>query len=134
MVIHISVGDVVVVHDEKPRGFWKLARVEEVIPGRDGQIQGTVVREISGGNASVLCRPLQKLYPLEVSTQTDGRRDVQDASDTLETTSTGQCEDVAVDHPADEQPETIAANRPTRAAAVKARDQVKAWTVYEDEL
>ena len=128
--IHISVGDVVVVYDEKPRGYWKLARVEEVIPGRDGQIRGAVVRVISGGNTSVLRQPLQKLYPLEVSTQTDGRKD---ASDTLETASTGQCEYIAVDPPADEQTETIAANSPSRAAAVKAREQVKAWTVYEDE-
>ena len=32
-----SVGDVVV-HDDKPRGFWKLARVEEVIAGKDRQV------------------------------------------------------------------------------------------------
>ena len=111
--VHISVGDVVVVHDEKPRGFWKLARVEEVIPGRDGQIRGAVVRVISGENASVLRRPLQKLYPLEVSSQTDDEKDERDVSDLLETASTGQCKDITVDPLTDEHNETIAAKCPT---------------------
>ena len=100
--VHISVGDVVVVHDEKPRGFWKLARVEEIIPGRDGQIRGAVVRVILGENASVLWRPFQKLYPLEVNFQTDGEKDERDASDPLKTASTGQCEDITVDPLTDE--------------------------------
>ena len=29
----IHVGDVVLVHDTKPRGFWKLARITQVISG-----------------------------------------------------------------------------------------------------
>ena len=41
----ITVGDVVLVHEEGlPRGFWKLAKVEEVITGRDGQPRGDVLR------------------------------------------------------------------------------------------
>lgn len=32
----ITVGDIVLVHDEdQPRGFWKLGRVEKVITGKD---------------------------------------------------------------------------------------------------
>lgn len=40
----VSVGDVVVVHEEGlPQGFWKLGKIEEVIPGRDGKVRGAVV-------------------------------------------------------------------------------------------
>ena len=35
----ISVGDMVVVHDhDHPRGFWKIARVEKTLPGKDGHV------------------------------------------------------------------------------------------------
>ncbi|XP_011404755.1 PREDICTED: uncharacterized protein LOC105313216 [Amphimedon queenslandica] len=61
-----TVGDIVLVHDEdKPRGFWKLSRIMELIVGSDGKIRGAIVRI---GNKR-LRRPLQKLYPLEVSQQ-----------------------------------------------------------------
>ena len=42
----IAVGDVVLVHEEsKPRGFWKLAKVENLIKGAaDGLIRGATVR------------------------------------------------------------------------------------------
>ena len=63
----ISVGDIVVVHDDKPRGFWKLTRVEEVITGKDGRVRGAVVKV----NSTVLRCPLQRLYPLEVSCHMD---------------------------------------------------------------
>ena len=34
----ISVEDIVSVHDKKrPRGFWRLARVETILTGSDGQ-------------------------------------------------------------------------------------------------
>ena len=38
-----AVGDIVLIHDDKPRGFWKLGRVEEIIVGRDGHIRGAVL-------------------------------------------------------------------------------------------
>ena len=68
-VVLIAICDVVVVHsEERPRGFWKLARVEDTIIGRDGQIRGAVVRLHAKGNrTSILQRPIQRLYPLEIN-------------------------------------------------------------------
>ena len=64
----IDVGDVVVVHDQDhPRGFWKIARVERTLIGKDGHIQGAVLRLPSkNGRPTILQRPLQLLYPLEI--------------------------------------------------------------------
>jgi hypothetical protein len=42
------------------------------------------------------------------------------------------CEDAATDTHADEPTETIAAKRPTRAAAIEARDRMKALAVYDN--
>ena len=59
----IRVGDVVVVHDEKPRMQWRLAIVEELIKGGDTLVCATHIRM---GTYKTI-RPITKLYPLEVS-------------------------------------------------------------------
>ena len=53
-------------HDNNPTGFLKLARVKEVITGKDGQVRGSIVMVNLGRNSTVLRRPLKRLYPLEV--------------------------------------------------------------------
>ena len=71
----VSVDDVVIVHStEQPRAFWKLGRVEEVLVGKDGEKRGAVVRVAGGGRKSTLLqRPIQLLYPLEVRQETDSK-------------------------------------------------------------
>lgn len=40
----IKTGDVVLIHDSnKPRGFWRLARIERLLAGKDGKIRGAVL-------------------------------------------------------------------------------------------
>ena len=72
----IAIGDVVVVHDEaQPRGFWKLAKVEDTIMGDDGNVRGAILRlPEKNGRQRRLQRPLQKLYPLEVNCLGSGTR------------------------------------------------------------
>ena len=41
---------------------WPLAVVEELIPGRDGEVRLVKLRTASG----VLLRPIQRVYPLEI--------------------------------------------------------------------
>ena len=66
----IKMGDVVIIHDESlPRGFWKLARVEKVVCGRDVRIRAATVRLSSG--QGILHRPVQLIYPLEVHDDSD---------------------------------------------------------------
>ncbi len=65
----ISVGDIVVVHNEnRPRGLWRLGKVEEVQKGADGHARSCSVRVHSRGtHSTVLRRPLKCLYPLEIN-------------------------------------------------------------------
>ena len=66
----ISVGDIVIVKsDLKKRTFWKLAKVEELLPGRDGQIRSAKVK-VAGKDdrkPQVLHRVIQDLIPVEIS-------------------------------------------------------------------
>jgi transposase InsO family protein len=58
----ISIGDVVLVHDDAPRLLWKLAVVEELVKGNDGLIRSAKIRTQNG----LTNRAIVKLYPLEV--------------------------------------------------------------------
>ena len=67
----VSIGDVVTVFEENvKRGLWKIGKVEEVIWGRDGVVRGAKVKVMTKGKPVLLNRPVQKLYPLEVRTET----------------------------------------------------------------
>ena len=71
----VHVGDVVLVHDTKPRGFWKLARITKLVSGQDGHVRGAELKVASPGKkAHTLKRPLQRLYPLEIPNPSSDER------------------------------------------------------------
>ena len=64
----VVVGDVVVIHnDDQPRGMWKLGKVEELMTSPDGEQRAAILRVSKGRTAKHLRRPVQRLYPLEMS-------------------------------------------------------------------
>ena len=63
----IREGDVVLVEDrDQPRGFWRLARVQKLLTGKDDQVRGAEVRVSTPTGQITLRRPVQVLYPLEL--------------------------------------------------------------------
>ena len=52
----IDVGDIVVVHDQDhPRGFWKLAKVEKLLIGKDNHVRGARLRlPLKNGHVTIL--------------------------------------------------------------------------------
>ena len=59
-------------NDSTSRAFWKLGRVEELIPGRDGNVRAAVVKSVSdSGRPSRLRRVVQHLVPIEVKVQSE---------------------------------------------------------------
>lgn len=66
---HIAAGDVVIVHDESlPRGLWKLGQIQEVILGANGLFRCAVIQVATRDKQhTLLKRPVQLLYPLEIS-------------------------------------------------------------------
>ena len=70
-------GDVVVMYDDSHhRGFWRLARVQKLMTGVDGQTRGAVIRVQSKGEkgTTTLRRPVSHLYPLETTVAVRWRR------------------------------------------------------------
>jgi hypothetical protein len=53
---------VVQVHDDTKRVNWRLAVVQSLIKGKDGQVRATNIKTSTGHTN----RPVTKLYPLEV--------------------------------------------------------------------
>ena len=58
--------DVVILHDQgtSHTAFCKLARITYLIKGRDGKVRGA--RVLVAGKKTLIERPLQELFPLEV--------------------------------------------------------------------
>ena len=111
----VATGDVVVVHDEAlPRGLWRLARVQELITGQDGQVRGAVLRVISKtGEPTILRRQLQLLYPLEV--RDPGNADTNGIIDTTQT----------LPSESEETTPQCTTGRPQRQSAIRAREKLK---------
>ena len=66
--LKITEGDVVLVHEENvKRNRWRLGKIEEVVRGHDGIIRGAVLKTYRDGKTGQIRRPLQKLYPLEIT-------------------------------------------------------------------
>ncbi len=64
----IAVGEIVIVRDDHlPQGQWSLGRVQDVLKGGDGLTRAATVKIASVDQRhSVLRRPVQLLYPLEI--------------------------------------------------------------------
>ena len=66
-------GEVVLIHDEdSKRVLWKIGLVTEHIVGRDGKVRAVWLRT---SNGSVLNRPIQRLYPLEILHEMTGNQE-----------------------------------------------------------
>ena len=64
----ISEGDVVLVQDDQlKRGQWRIGIIEGLIVGKDGHVRGVNLRVSSTGKPQFCSRPVQKVYPLEIS-------------------------------------------------------------------
>ena len=60
----IEVGDIVLIGDDnRKRIDWPLARVIKLIEGRDGNVRVCELKTKNG----ILTRPIQRIYPLEVT-------------------------------------------------------------------
>ena len=65
----IALGEVVMIEADKyPRNRWKMGVVVEMYKSKDDFTRGCKVRTLTKGNRSIyLNRPINKLYPLEIS-------------------------------------------------------------------
>ena len=75
-------GDVVCIHaDLKSHQNWKVEVVQKLIPGRDGRVRAAFVCLVSGGKCMEFCRPVERLYPIEVLKDNHEEPDIKFVSD-----------------------------------------------------
>ena len=75
---NLKEGDLVLVELSKvKRHKWPLARVKEVILGRDGLVRSVHLQ--SQGHQGVITRSVNDIFPLEISTERKRRENVVDA-------------------------------------------------------
>ena len=104
--------------------FWKMAKVQRLITGRDGQTRGALLKVATKGKGlATLQRPVQLIYPLGVA-QLEAQGDSEPVVDTEERTHE------------EEGDEPNSPGRLQRDSALRARNRVKTWTselMEEDE-
>ena len=72
-----KVGELVTVFEEGvKRNGWKMAVMESLIVGRQKEVRRTTIHVITKGRAVHLSRPVQKLFPIEIRTETSEISDV----------------------------------------------------------
>ena len=100
----LKVGSIVLLKEDLPRGVWKMAKITELISSNDGKIRAA---KVLLPTKKVLNRPLNLLYPLEC----DSGREIEMMQDGEQL----------------KESEEIISNtlRPTRAAAIRAREQMQ---------
>ena len=69
----IAVGDIVILKNESSnRMFWKLAKVEELLPGSDGIVRSTIVKVAEADkNPRLMRRSVKHLFPIKVNANLD---------------------------------------------------------------
>ena len=101
----ISVGDIVLIHDDGPRVNWRLAIVTKLLTGGDGLTRAAEIRTSTGTTN----RPIAKLYPLEVNDDTGTVND-----------EPGKTKENPTDT-------TLPVRRPIRQSAKRAVEQISEW-------
>ena len=88
--IVLKLVNVVLVKEKPlPRSRWRTGLVEKLVKGTDGQIRGAELRSISkSGRPTKLSRPLQKIIPLEVQTESQNAKTEDCTETSVEDTNT----------------------------------------------
>jgi len=109
------INDIVLVKDELPRGCWRLGKIIQLITSSDGNQRSAKVLLASG---RVIGRPLNLLYPIEVSSSKDHLSD-KNNSNSSSSSVNSKTDTVTVQDPIP--------SRPVRRAAETARQKFKSW-------
>ncbi|EZA54283.1 hypothetical protein X777_06158 [Ooceraea biroi] len=92
--VSVKEGDIVLIgQDNLKRLEWPLARVIKIFPGKDGIVRVAKVKTATGE----LVRPIQRLYPLEISSTTRAAEETTDAADQMEKADDTTLQDVRKD-------------------------------------
>ena len=122
-------GDAVLIQEDNvKRHKWGIGVIDDFVVGRDGVVRGAAVRKIGGdGRRRIIHRPLQKLYPLEISCSRSAENvtkdDVDKSIDADPSTQDTVSDDVLDNTSSDSTPVAIRQTTSKRTAAVRGESQ-----------
>ena len=69
----LIIGDIVLIRDDTPlpRHKWPIAKVVELVTGRDGNVKGAKLSTSTGERKTTCYRPIQKLIPFEIGSEAE---------------------------------------------------------------
>ena len=116
----VKVGDVVILKDDNvKRVFWKLAKIVELLKGKDDVARAALINVATdNGPPKILRRSIKQLIPIEVASSEDKEKDTSE--------SIGNTMDNGESVNMDDQP--TRSTRPRRAAAVLGEAIRRNWT------
>ena len=59
------------IEGKSKRNQWKLGKIVTLISGKDGRSRGAVVKTFDGEKGRYMKRPIERLYPIEVTAKVD---------------------------------------------------------------
>ena len=101
------------IHDNLPRGTWKLGKIQSLIASQDGEYRAATVLLPS---QKTLNRPINLLYPIECP-----------AVESISGNNDPEITDTEVPTVDDDPVGTPTETRPKRTAAVRGRETVRQW-------
>ena len=118
----VKVGDIVLLKDDNVRRvFWKLAKVIELLKGKDDLVRAALINVATdNGPPKILKRSIKQLIPIEV-TSSKGRE-----LETSSELSVGPT--VGVGESVDVSDQSTHPTRPRRAAAILREATLRNWT------
>jgi len=145
-----NVGDIVLIHDDLPRGTWKMGKICELNTSYDGQIRAA---KVLTANGRIIGRPLNLLYPVECpdtklsgykqidnkeinqpderSDERSGERSGDGGAERRSDEPSGDRSNDGVSGQSDDEPSSIdngvaaVGRRPQRASALESRKKLK---------
>ena len=115
-----KVGEVVLVKENLPRGYWKVGRICELFQSRDKRIRSA---RITFGPNKFVNRALSYLYPIECPDEkvTDNSHSSQVEGRSDDNVNVSDCDSN------DKVANVMSTTRPTRQASIEARQRLKQW-------
>ena len=86
-----QIGDVVLIKDYLPRGNWRIGKITELMTSFDEQVRAA---RIMLASKRIISRPLNLLYPIEYSSETDRNQEGNDDQSQLSQTSDNNAETI----------------------------------------
>ena len=114
----IKVGDIVLIKaPNRPRPFWMLGRVLEIIMGFDSKVRSVKVKQ---GNGAIEYHSVCNLFPMEISTAQKGTPTQVDAME-----SSDQDGSLQVNNEKSANPDTLRSVRPKRKATERFQQMMR---------